>query len=210
MTVEQINELVQTTINYLNENTGTSARGWEPFLPFLGTIIGAFIALVLVCFASQRNKKEKRAAEIQQKLNCFYNPLLFLFKKDTAFFEVFNFEAKKEAESLGEEYRTLDFLILGKHKLSSFSQTDRQILDEILNINAQISDLIVKNMGYIDKDLAQPLVELSRHYELLRLAEQGKIKNVEEYKRYVYPVEIKEKVQNKVDELYEELKKLDV
>ena len=61
--------------------------------------------------------------------------------------------------------------------MSSFSQTDRQILDEILNINAQISDLIVKNMGYIDKDLAQPLVELSRHYELLRLAEQGKIKN---------------------------------
>lgn len=63
-------------------------------------------------------------------------------------------------------------------------------------------------MGYVDKDLAQPLVELSRHYELLRLAEQEKIKNVEEYKRYVYPIDIKEKVQSKVDELYNELKKL--
>ena len=204
-----ITELIQALINYLNENANASVNWWEPFFPFLSTILGAFIALVPVYFTSKRNKKEKRAAEIQRKLNDFYNPLLFLFKKDAAFFDVFNLDAKKEAKDLGKEYRTLDFLILKKHELPSFSQTDQHILQEILNINSQITDLIVKNMGFVDKDLAQPLVELSRHYELLRLAEQGKIKNIDEYKQYVYPLDIKEKVQSKVDELYKELKKLD-
>ena len=64
-------------------------------------------------------------------------------------------------------------------------------------------------MGLIDKDLYQPLIELSRHYELLRLAENGKIENEDVYKKYVYPIDIKDKVQLKVDELYDELKELD-
>lgn len=140
MSVDKINELIQAIINYLNENASVSVNWWEPFLPFLGTILGALIALAPVYFTNKRNKKERKAVEIQRKLNDFYNPLLFLFKKDTAFFEVFNLEAKKESERAGEEYRTLDFLILKKHKSENFSQTDRQILDEILNINAQISD----------------------------------------------------------------------
>lgn len=209
MQVDKINELIQALIDYLNGNSNTSTNWLELSLPFLGTLLGAFITLFSVSITNSKNKKEKRVAEIQRKLNDFYNPLLFLFKKDSAFFDIFNLEAKKVAQSAGIEYRTLDFLISGKHQSSTFSETDRYLLEEILIINSQISDLIVKNMGLIDKDLSQPLIELSRHYELLRLAEQGKIRNEDVYKKYVYPIDIKEKVQLKVDELYDELKKLD-
>lgn len=210
MQVEKINELIQALINYLNGNSTPSTNWIALILPFVGTILGAGITLLTAQISNSKNKKEKRSAEIKRELNDFYNPLLFLFKKDTAFFDIFNLDAKEAARNSGEEYRTLDFLISRKHKLSTFSETDEHLLKEILVINSQISDLIVKNMGLIDKDLSQPLVELSRHYELLRLAEQGKIENVEEYKKYVYPVDIKEKVQCKVDELYKELRKLDV
>ena len=209
MQVDKINELIQALIDYLNGNSNTSTNWLELILPFLGTLLGAFITLFSVRITNSKNKKEKRVAEIQRKLNDFYNPLLFLFKKDSAFFDIFNLEAKKVAQSAGIEYRTLDFLISGKHQSSTFSETDRYLLEEILIINSQISNLIIKNMGLIDKDLSQSLIELSRHYELLRLAEQGKIRNEDVYKKYVYPIDIKEKVQLKVDELYDELKKLD-
>lgn len=209
MQVDKINELIQALIDYLNGNSNTSTNWMELILPFLGTLLGAFITLFTVHITNSKNKKEKRVAEIQRKLNDFYKPLLFLLKKDSAFFDIFNLEAKKVAQSTGIEYRTLDFLISGKHQSSTFSETDKYLLKEILVINSQISDLIVKNMGLIDKDLYQPLIELSRHYELLRLAEHGKIENEDVYKKYVYPIDIKEKVQLKVDELYDELKKLD-
>lgn len=209
MQVDKINELIQALIDYLNGNSNSSTNWMELILPFLGTLIGAFITLITVHITNSKTKKEKRVAEIQRKLNDFYKPLLFLLKKDSAFFDIFNLEAKKVAQSTGIEYRTLDFLITGKHQSSNFSETDKYLLNEILVINSQISDLIVKNMGLIDKDLYQPLIELSRHYELLRLAENGKIENEDVYKKYVYPIDIKDKVQLKVDELYDELKELD-
>lgn len=210
MQIEKINELIQALINYLNGAYNSSTNWVELILPFIGTILGAVITLVTVRISNSKNKKEKRAAEIQQILTDFYNPLLFLFKKDSAFFAIFNLEEKELSQKSGYEYKTLDFLISNKHNLPTFSETDRYLLDKILEINSQISQLIVNNMGIIDKDLSLPLVELSIHYELLSLAEQGKIKNAEEYKKYVYPLDIKEKVQNKVDKLYAELKKLNV
>ena len=106
------------------------------------------------------------------------------------------------------EYRTLVFLVTGQHNSKNFSETDKFLLQEILSINEQIVQLISKNMGNIDEDISQSLVELCRHYELLRLAEQGKIADLSEYKQYVYPRDIDAKVERKVEELYKKLNAL--
>lgn len=204
---DKINELIQSLINYLNENAGSSSR-FEYIIPFVSTILGAIIALVPVFITIRRDRKDRKEAEIKRQLYDFYNPLLFLLRKDTAFYDIFNLRAKKEATDKGSEYRTLEFLITGQHKADDFSETDKYLLQEILSINEQIVQLISKNMGNIAEDISEPLVGLCRHYELLRLAEQGKIADLSEYKQYVYPRDIYSKVECIVSKLYKNLNRL--
>lgn len=207
MQVDKLNELIQSLITYLNENAGSSS--WtEYFLPLFSTVLGAIIALIPVFLTIRSDKNDRKASEIKRQLHDFYNPLLFLLRKDTAFYNIFNLQAKKTAADNNMEYRTLVFLVTGQHNSKKFSETDKFLLQEILSINEQIVQLISKNMGNIDEDISQSLVELCRHYELLRLAEQGKIADSSEYKQYVYPRDIDAKVERKVEELYKKLNAL--
>lgn len=207
MELEKLNELIQTLINYLNESSGSS--GWlEHVIPFASTVLGAIIALVPVFITVRRDRNDRRAAEIKKQLYDFYNPLLFLLRKNTAFYDMFNLIAKKEAVDEGNEYRTLEFLVDGKHKTGDFSETDKFLLQEILSINEQIVQLISKNMGNLDEEISESLVELCRHYEMLRLAEQGKVANLPEYMKCVYPRDIYSKVEKIVVELYKRLNRL--
>lgn len=209
MQIDKINELIQALITYLNGNSGAS--DWlEPFIPLLSTIIGAAIALIPIFITNRREKNARKATEIKCQLHDFYNPLLFLIRKNTAFYEIFNLNAKKEAENNKSEYRTLEFLITRQHESENFSETDKYLLTEILDINEQIVQLISNNMGAIDEGIRQPLVDLCRHYEMLRLAEQGKLANELEYKKYTYPRDIDTKVENKIIELYQKLNKLKI
>ena len=66
MQVDKINELIQALIDYLNGNSNTSTNWLELILPFLGTLLGAFITLFSVRITNSKNKKEKRVAEIEQ------------------------------------------------------------------------------------------------------------------------------------------------
>lgn len=59
MQVDKINELIQVLINYLNENSCNSSNWLELLLPFLGTLLGATIALIPGYFNTKSNKFER-------------------------------------------------------------------------------------------------------------------------------------------------------
>lgn len=204
MNIEKLNELIQALIDFLNQNTDSTANLIEKILssPMVSTLIGATIAAFPIILKETREKKRKQDAEIQQLLQNFYNPLLFLLKKASAYYKIFNLKAKEEYKKASKEYRTLKFFVTERKTKNDLSQADLIIFEKILDINKNITNLISQNIGYIDKDLVSKLVELSQHYEMLVLASEGKLDYQKEYEEYVYPTDIEETVEKLIQQLY--------
>ena len=101
-------------------------------------------------------------------------------------------------------FRTLVELIKG----TEFDKNDKALLWEILEINKQINDLIVKNMDIIkeDKNLSAEINKASVHFTLMELAYNKKISgDSDRFKDHVYPRELQEKIEEKIKKLNKEI-----
>lgn len=197
---ENLNQLIEALTHYF-ETASSNGKSWLEVLlssPALIAAIGALAAFLPVYFTNLSNKRGKEKERIQSELNEFYNPLLFLLKRQEAIYSIFNLEAKKQGD-----VRTLELILSG----ASFSQEDMAHLNEIMAISEEIKQLVLEHPEYISKELMDPLVKLIEHYDLLKLATENQLTNREEYKRYVFPREINGIVEEKVNSLNEKLGK---
>lgn len=74
------------------------------------------------------------------------------------------------------------------------------IFNEILVLDKQINDLILKYSKYIsNKDLQMDLTNLSTHYSILFLANEGKlVEDVDILSEFVYPKDIVESIEKEI------------
>ncbi len=200
---ESIMKLIDTLTKYF-ETAATNGKTWFEVLfssPALVALIGALAAFLPVHIISKRSIKDKEKDRIEKALKEFYNPLLFLLKRQKGIYQVFNLSIR-QAKGDEEDTRTLDLLLRG-HK---FSPEDMMLLEDIMTIGKRIKELVINNPGYISSEqLMDQLVKLIEHYDILERAKNGKLTNREEYKDYRFPREIDALVLNEVKSLNEQL-----
>ena len=200
---ENIMKLIEALTKYF-EAAATNGKTWFEVLfssPAVVALIGALAAFVPVHITSRRSIKDKEKDQIEKALKEFYNPLLFLLKRQKAIYEVFNLSIKREKGDT-DDTRTLDLLLSGH----GFSPEDMMLLEDIMTIGKRIKELVINNPGYIfSEQLMDQLVKLIEHYDILERAKEGKLTNREEYKGYRFPRQIDELVLNEVKSLNEQL-----
>jgi len=192
----------------------------------------AFVIGILNYFHNQRILKEQRRADrrksIVKKLNEFYGPLVSYLNVVKALYRIFS--ANKP-----EEFRTLSYLLNPKQEYNSdngnititLTDSDYKLLNEIIEVERQIEILIIQKAGLIDDDTLMfddcndplkkdPQVEklslLSvavTHFRVLRLAAEGHfLGENERFTDFEYPKDLDNKLQERIDELKQELAEL--
>ena len=171
------------------------------FVKTIGPILVGIAAIIASYFYNKKMLKLKKNEDtikiINQKLSEFYGPLQQYRKKSAQLYEKFTYGKP-------EGFRTVLALLEGKE----FSGNDKYLLDEIIKIGEKIEELILSKSGLIDDDkLRNDLVpRLGAHIILLRLMYQGVIKGedekeVERFKRDVFPREIDNEIERRIKEL---------
>jgi len=137
-------------------------------------------------------------SEVYKRLNDFYSPLQLLRRTSAELHNIFK---------NGQNFRTLPELIRG----NKFDNNDRVILEEIIRIGDDCKQIIVKNSGLIDnKELRDiHLPKLLTHYILIKNAFDCKISSqIERFEGYEFPNEIDKILDDKVNELHNQLAQL--
>lgn len=137
-------------------------------------------------------------SEVYKRLNDFYSPLQLLRRISAELHNIFK---------NGQNFRTLPELIRG----NKFDNNDRVILEEIIRIGDDCKQIIVKNSGLIDnKELRDiHLPKLLTHYILIKNAFDCKISSqIERFEGYEFPNEIDKILDDKVNELHNQLAQL--
>ena len=138
-----------------------------------------------------KNINEKKIQLEEQKLQEFYYPFYILLKKDHSLFKLFAKEEKKN-----NNFSTLIWLLQGYE----FSDNDKEILSEIINVNNSLNNLILSKGGYVEnKNLQSQLSQLSTHFTIINLAYNGLIKNdTNKYKNIVFPDSITSSIESEI------------
>lgn len=174
--------------------------------------------------------REKRVAEkrasIAKQLNEFYGPLISYLNITNALREIYT-------KDKPEGFRTLTYLLdpeqvyetnQGALKVA-LTESDRLILGEIIEIEEKIESLVVEKGGLVDEpqlmfnylngtesargSQLSLLAALIRHFRILKLAYTGKLHGeIQRYKDFVFPTEIKGVLRKKFESLHRELDKL--
>jgi hypothetical protein len=198
-------------------------------------IISSCVAIVTVVVGSiyrsqelkeRRNEEQRR--EINDRMNNFYGPLTSYLNVVKALHSIFRSDKPKDFRTLtyllnpDQEYDTEN----GKHKIQ-LNETDKNLLEEIIEIEKKIEELIIAKSGMIyDESLmfeytpdpkitdvkptGTSLIALAiAHFRLLRMAYNGNfIGETEKFKDFIYPREFDLQIRNEVKELKSQLEKL--
>jgi len=135
---------------------------------------------------------------IRQYLDDFYRPYLRLSDTNKKLHDIL-----KAKQSNPKSFRTL-IKLLEKYE---FSLNDKALVDEIISIGGQLTGLIVEKSGVVDnKSMHNELVEASRHFRILRMANEGKIcKEEERFVNFVYPRQLDDKLRDEIEKLEKQL-----
>lgn len=149
------------------------------------------------------NKNEKLIQLQQKKLEEFYYPLNILLKKDFSLFSLFALEEKKDPH-----FSTLLWLLNGH----IFSDSDRKLLKEIIQVNHDLNDLIITKGGCVnDNKLRSELSQLSTHFTILNLAHEGLItEKKDKYEEIIFPDKISTSIENKIKEIEDTINSLSI
>jgi hypothetical protein len=167
--------------------------------PILIGLLGVGIALY-TSIVTQRNKKnDDERSEINKKLYEFYAPFEQLRGKSNRLYNLF-FETKDK------NFRTLTAILKGE----VFSDNDKQLLEDIINIDKQLEKMIIEKSGLIDKpDLRDLLVKAATHFHIISAAYDGKINGESDrFLEYVFPRELDEKISTEISFLKAKLEEL--
>lgn len=197
------------------------------------TAVVAIISLWYNFASLKKQVKEKRneekRKEINQKLNDFYGPIQSYLSASKELFKMFS-------KGKPKEFRTLTYLLApdqeydfgnGIKNKVTLNQVDKDLLNEIIEVGKSIEKLIVEKAGLVDdvelrynyipnpaitdvKLEGNGLLTFAKvHFQIIRLANEGKLKgDLERFKDYVFPKELPLKIEDKIKQLQEELRKI--
>ncbi len=154
------------------------------------------------------SKRKERRGSITKKLNEFYGPLNSYLKITVAFNDLLK-------KNKPQNFRTLIHLLnpsrtYENNQTIDWSESDKKIIAEIIDIEKKIEELVNSKSGLIDdSEQADLLAKAITHFRILRLAYNGEISGgVERFESYVYPRELDTSVEKKIKALKEELDKI--
>ena len=199
--------------------------------------ISAIVTLTVGVMTWQHNRRVLREVRLSEQrkmlmtvLNDFYGPFHYYLAVVKAF-SILLFVGKPK------EFRTLTYLLnpaqeykteQGKTKVY-LSESDKKILEEIIDIEKKLEELIINKGGIIDDpslmfdyvpDPAKTDIDLKgkrvglialaiTHFRVLRMAYKGDIQSEpERYEAYVYPRELDDKIYARIKSLQKELSAL--
>lgn len=151
---------------------------------------------------------EERKNEIYKSLNDFYGPLYQLRQKSKLLYD--KFKVNKSANTEKGRFSTLLYLLIegGPSKLEN---NDKALLSEIIKIGEQCEKLIHNKAGLIDDEnlRSEWFPKATKHFLILRLAYSGRLKGQTDlFFDSMFPTEIDELIEGRINELRQELKKL--
>jgi len=176
----------------------------------------------------EENRRLKRKESIEKVLNEFYMPVNAYLQVTESLFNVL--KAGKP-----DDFRTLTYLLEPSQKYKtddgeitiSLSSSDKEIINEIIEIEKKIEEIIVTKAGLVSDENfmfdyqanetdAKPdmviglIPHLITHFRIFRLANDGKITDkVSKYKPYVFPRMLRGELKVKIEKLQNELENLD-
>lgn len=167
--------------------------------PIILGIAGMFLGYIFQRAQLKRQQHEDERKEIYQKLNSFYGPFQQHLEKSRELYGLFT--VSKEPE-----FRTLIALLEGK----KFEKNDKILVEEILKIIGELENLILSQSGLIDdEELRLLFAKAGAHFRILQLAYKGDLSgDVERFKDYVYPRELNQKIEKRIQALQARLDQL--
>ena len=173
-----------------------------PTLVGLAALVFSFLQVRKTFRSSVRQMAiQDERKEIYKKLNGFYGPLLQLRKKSEMLYRIFNQRFN------GQHFRTLNYLL----EKFEFTENERALLHEIINIGKECEVLVHRESGLIDDDtLRNELIpKLTTHILILRLAYEGKLEgNPSDFDKHTFPRGLDETIEKKINSLQERLEEL--
>jgi hypothetical protein len=147
----------------------------------------------------KQKQQEEERKEIYTKLNSFYGPFSQCLGISFELYRLFT-HANQEG------VRTLVLLLEGK-KLQG---NDKFLMEQILEVEAQMTKLILKKSGLVDdEDLRELLSKAATHFRLIRLAYQGVLQGEpERFADHVFPREITPRIEAEIEKLKARLNEL--
>lgn len=185
------------------ENQSNYASLWLDYIKTLGPIL---VGLVAVYYSYRINKAtlqakyhEDEKKELFKKLNEFYGPFKQLTERNNMLFRLFT--RNKE-----EHYKTLPALLEGE----KFEDNDKELLDQIIEIDGQISKLIIEKSGLIDdQEMSSLLAKAATHFNVITLAYKGQLRGeAPRFDDYLYPRELNGKIDEQIEMIKKRLEEL--
>lgn len=190
------------------------------------------VTVIITTIYRQHEINERKNAEqrnsIEKNLNEFYGPLVSNLNVVKALYKLFSRNKPDTFRTLlyllnpNQEYQTVN----GKEKVI-LSDTDKKLLEEIIEIERKIEELIISKSGLVDDEKLMfnyvPNAEITdvrldktsliamaiAHFRILRMAYDGHFTGeVERFKNFVYPREFDNAIKDKMDKMREDLSKL--
>lgn len=185
-------------------SNGINITDWLPSIVAIIAIVFSYLQFRRSVNSTIKAKAiEDERKEIYAKLNEFYGPLMQLRRQSELLYRKFSGKYKLTDPN----FRTVNYLLDG-HK---FTDTESEILNEIIRIGKQCEDLIISKSGLIDdNELGLKVIpKYTRHALILRLAKEGKITgNPEDFEDCTFPREFDKLLSNRVESLQKRLEQL--
>lgn len=172
------------------------------WLPSIVALAGIILAGYINWGMLKQKRVEDERREIYKKLNSFYGPFQQLRGRTRELYQSFALTKKDKQK----EFATLTALL----ESHDFDQNDKALLEEIVRLTRQSDELIIENAGLIDDpELRELFTKVGAHWHILRLAYEGNLSgNSDTFRRYSFPWEIDQKVEDKIKNLQESLARL--
>ena len=198
---------------------------------FVSVALG--ILTVLMQYRTHREqiiekRKEEKRREIHKKLNEFYGPFQQYLNASKEFYKILRkgkpngFTVLTYLLNPEQKYRSED----GEKKII-LNEGDKHLLDQIFHFGQKIEDLIVEKAGLVDdpelrydfkidpsiskaKLQDNGLLALAKvHFQIIRMAYSGKLHGEEErFKDYLFPRQLPDKIESRINHLQSELNEL--
>jgi hypothetical protein len=186
---------------------GTKESIFQFFDPtVIAALIAAFIAFfsVLLSFRTLKLQRiESERQEIYKKLNSFYGPMRLHLNSSNEFYELFRTSIKKRIAN-PDTFRTLPFILNG----NVFSDTEKELLSQIIKIGKKMEKIINQNAGLIDDDnLHKEMTDLNTHIIIIRSAYNGKFETGREIEELLKAKTFPNEITNRIDATFKLLKK---
>lgn len=172
----------------------------------IAALIAAFVAFfsVLLSFRTLKLQRiESERQEIYKKLNSFYGPMRLHLNSSNELYELFRKSIRKRLEN-PDDFRTLPFILNG----NDFSDTEKELLFQIIKIGKKMESIINQNAGLIDDDnLHKEMIDLNTHIIIIRSAYNGKFETGREIEELLKTKTFPNEITVQIDTTFKALKR---